>query len=54
MGVGTDPMTVRCGYDVRRQGLILPFSDRTEDATIIPCDSNEILDVNRHVSNPNT
>ena len=39
---------------VRHRGLVLSFSDRIEDATIMPYDSNRILDGNLHVSNPNT
>ena len=39
---------------VRHWGLVLSFSDRAEEATVIPYDSNGILSVNLHVSNPNT
>ena len=42
------------GTAVRHRGLVLSFSDRNGDATIIPYDSNGIFSVNLHVSNPNT
>ena len=47
-------MTVRRRYMVRHRGLILSFSDRTEDATFILCDSDAVLSVNIYVANPNT
>ena len=53
-GVGADPMRVVMGMTVCHRGLVLSFSDRIRDATIIPFDSNGIISVNLHVSNPNT
>lgn len=47
-------MMVRHGYDSPSLDIVLLFSERTEDDTIIPCDSNGISSVNLHVSNPNT
>ena len=45
-GVGdvrTDPITVGHESKVRHRGLVLSFSDRTGDATIIPYDLNGIF-----------
>ena len=48
--VGTHRVMVCRGYNSRHRGLVLSFSDRTEDATFILCDSHGILSVNLYVS----
>ena len=42
-GIGTDPMTVCHVYDGSSLGLVLLFSYKTEDATIIPTNQTEYL-----------
>ena len=42
------------GTMVHHKGLILSFSDRTEDAIFILCYSHGIVSVNLYVPNPNT
>ena len=53
-GVGTEHMMVHRGYEDLSSVLVLSLSERTEDAKIIPCESNGILSVDLYVSNPNT
>ena len=53
-GIGTDTIMVHREYDIPSSGSRSIFTDRTEDATFIICESHGMRSDNLNVINPST